>query len=159
MRKYSFSINNQPYNVLVKKFSADIAEMEVNGKSYSVEINEPVELNTVKKRRVDSKPVQPKPPVKLVKKPAAAPSPTKPQTPTVQPILAGDKTIAAPIPGSIIEIKVKVKDSIKKGQVVMKMEAMKMENEIFSDGDGIVEAIDVSEGDAVSQGQCLLRFG
>ncbi|MBU2515852.1 hypothetical protein KJ966_31415 [bacterium] len=158
MRKYDLKINNKPYSVLVKKFSADLAEMEVNGKTYSIDFNESIDHPSLNNRNDNAKSLQSKPAVKLVNKPAVKPSTTKPQSPVAQPIEIGDKAILAPIPGAITEIKVNVKDSIKKGQVVMRMEAMKMENEIFSNSEGIVEAIDVSVGDAVSQGQCLLRI-
>ena len=67
--------------------------------------------------------------------------------------------IKAPIPGKILSIKCKVNDFVKSGQVLLILEAMKMENEISSDSSGVVEEITVKEGDFVQSGVTLVVIG
>ncbi len=83
-----------------------------------------------------------------------------PSAPAVTPVASvGDGAIVAPIPGKIIAIHVKVGDSVSAQQVVLKLEAMKMENEIASPVSGIVKEIAVSEGSETSAGQLLMTIG
>jgi biotin carboxyl carrier protein len=70
-----------------------------------------------------------------------------------------DGSIVAPIPGTIISILVKVGDRVLTDQVVLKLEAMKMENEIASLVSGTVKEITVSEGSDASYGQLLMTIG
>jgi len=67
--------------------------------------------------------------------------------------------IKAPIPGKIISIKCKVNDSVKRGQVLLVLEAMKMENEIYSGSSGVIKEIKVNEGDFVQPGAILIVVG
>jgi biotin carboxyl carrier protein len=62
------------------------------------------------------------------------------------------------MPGTILSINVKVGDTVKKGQVLCILEAMKMENEIMAGGDGTVATVAVSQGDSVSTGQVLIAL-
>ncbi len=79
---------------------------------------------------------------------------------TATPVAAvGDGTIVAPIPGVVVSIHVKVGDSVLVDQLVLKLEAMKMENEIASPISGIVKEIAVSEGSEPSTGQLLMTIG
>ena len=66
--------------------------------------------------------------------------------------------ITAPLPGNIIAIKVSLGDIIVKGQVLMIMEAMKMENQVMADRKGVVESISVKVDDSVLQGDVLLKL-
>ncbi|MGB0930844.1 MAG: acetyl-CoA carboxylase biotin carboxyl carrier protein subunit [Chitinophagales bacterium] len=66
--------------------------------------------------------------------------------------------IKAPMPGLVLEIKVKAGDSIQKGDAVLVLEAMKMENVLKSSGEGIVDSIEVKVGDAVEKNQILLKM-
>lgn len=68
-------------------------------------------------------------------------------------------TIEAPMPGSILGVSVKVGDQVKKDQLLVTLEAMKMENEIVSPVDGKVVSIGVSKGDSVNAGRVLLQIG
>jgi biotin carboxyl carrier protein len=72
---------------------------------------------------------------------------------------SGDQTIIAPIPGLITKIKVKEGDTIKKGDGLISLEAMKMENEIKSESDGIVKKVMIKEGISVEKNQALLVIG
>ncbi len=65
-------------------------------------------------------------------------------------------TVSAPLPGNVLSIKVKTGETIKKGQVLVVIEAMKMENEVVSPADGTVREICVSKGQVVATGEVLL---
>ena len=67
--------------------------------------------------------------------------------------------LSAPMPGKILEVHVSVGQSVKSGDVLMVMEAMKMEHKIVAGSDGVVEAIHFAEGDQVPQGAELLSLG
>ena len=83
--------------------------------------------------------------------PAAAPAPAAPAAA----LAAGEATVKAPMPGNILSVNVKVGDAVKKGQVVMILEAMKMENEILSPVDGTVSAVFVQQGATVNPDAAL----
>ena len=69
---------------------------------------------------------------------------------------AGDgEKITSPMPGTILDVKVNVGDQVKKGQVLMILEAMKMENEIMAGADGTVTSVSVSKGASVQTGDML----
>ena len=68
------------------------------------------------------------------------------------------KDIQAPMPGLILEVNVATGDEVKKGDKVLVLEAMKMENVIKSTGEGVVKDISVNKGDSVEKGQVLIRF-
>ena len=96
--------------------------------------------------------------VKEVLKPkitySSAVQPSEPITPSEP----KNKQIKAPLPGSILDIKVNVGDKINKNQVIIVLEAMKMESEIYSDYEGIVKSILVSKGQVVSEGQLMIEI-
>ena len=72
---------------------------------------------------------------------------------------AGGKTILSPMPGTILQVAVKAGDAVKRGQLLMVLEAMKMENEIQAPADCIVASVSVQAGATVSTGQLLLTLG
>jgi biotin carboxyl carrier protein len=67
--------------------------------------------------------------------------------------------VKAPIPGDVLSILVKVGDEVKKDQVLLMLEAMKMENEIVTPVDGKIVSLEVSKGDSVISGQVLVKIG
>ena len=71
---------------------------------------------------------------------------------------AGSVKINAPMPGKIVDVKVKVGDAVKKGQTVLVLEAMKMENEICAPQDGTVATVECSVGDSVETGKVLVSM-
>jgi biotin carboxyl carrier protein len=71
---------------------------------------------------------------------------------------AGKKTVAAPMPGTILSILVKQGEAVTKGQTLLILEAMKMENKIKSGADGVVALIAVKEGETVNTGQVLIQL-
>ena len=72
--------------------------------------------------------------------------------------LGGEK-ITSPMPGNILNVNVKVGDAVKKGQVLLILEAMKMENEIMAPKDGTVTSVNVQKGSTVESGALLVTLG
>ncbi|MDL2217259.1 biotin/lipoyl-binding protein [Christensenellaceae bacterium OttesenSCG-928-M15] len=89
--------------------------------------------------------------------PMAAPAPVA--VAPAAPVAAGGETIAAPMPGTILAVNVQVGQAVKKGQVAMILEAMKMENEIMVPADGTVKSVNVVKGATVNSGDVLLVIG
>ena len=84
---------------------------------------------------------------------APAPVPAAPAAP------AGEGfPVTCPMPGTIVDVKVRAGDSVTKGQLLAVFEAMKMENEIMADRDGVVAAVYVNKGDSVESGKVLLTL-
>ena len=87
--------------------------------------------------------------------PAAAPAPKKVAAPAAPAGAQGGVKIEAPMPGTILSVNVAVGDTVKAGQVLFILEAMKMENEIMSPKDGTVTSVGTSKGSAVDTGALL----
>lgn len=89
-----------------------------------------------------------------IKTPAApAPAPAPAAAPVAAP--AGAQTISAPMPGTILKVNVSNGQAVKKGDVLMVLEAMKMENEILAPNDGTVSSVNVAQGATVESGTVL----
>lgn len=86
-----------------------------------------------------------------------APRKDRPEKPAASVPTGGEK-VTAPIPGTILEVKVQNGQKVKKGQLLLILEAMKMENEILAVRDGVVEAISVVKGTSVNTGDLLLAL-
>lgn len=92
--------------------------------------------------------------------PAAAPAPAAPAAAPAAPaaapaaVGAGEK-VTAPMPGTILDVKVNVGDTVSRGQVIMILEAMEMENDIVASCDGKITSIVVKKGDTVNSGDAL----
>ncbi|MDR0658638.1 MAG: biotin/lipoyl-binding protein [Mediterranea sp.] len=138
MKEYKYKINGNPYNVVIKDVQDNIAQVEVNGTPYKVELDRPA-------------PAVPK----TIKRPAAAPK-TESGDPVVAPKATKKEGVKSPLPGVILDIKVKEGDKVKKGQTVIILEAMKMENNINAHKEGKVTAINVRNGDSVLEGTDLI---
>ncbi len=96
--------------------------------------------------------------VAVAKAPEASKTSQAPQPAPAAAAPAGGETINAPMPGLALRFNVKVGDKVKKDQILMIMEAMKMENEIYSPCDGTVTAICVNQGDQVQAGDALIKI-
>ena len=143
MKEYKYKINGNLYNVVIGDIEENIAHVEVNGTHYTVEME----------KKPKAAPA-PKPAVRPAAKPAAAPAAA---TPVAKPAAGGAKSgVKSPLPGVILDIKVNVGDEVKKGQTLIILEAMKMENSINADKDGKVAAINVSKGESVLEGTDLV---
>ena len=143
MKEYKYKINGNLYNVVIGDIEDNIAHVEVNGTHYTVEME----------KKPKAAPA-PKPVARPVAKPAAAPAPAA-SAPASKPA-AGKSGVKSPLPGVILDIKVKEGDEVKKGQTVIILEARKMENSITPDKDGKVTAINVSKGESVLEGTDLV---
>ena len=139
MKEYKYKINGNLYKVTVGDIEDNNVRVEVNGTSYTVELEK-----------------QAKPKIKPVVRTEST-TPAAPPTPIIRPAVSGGKSgIKSPLPGVILEIKVKEGDTVKRGQTLMILEAMKMENDIKSDRDGKVTAINVSKGESILEGTDLI---
>lgn len=137
MKTYNFTIQGNHYSVNIKSFEDNIADIEVNGTPYSVELEQ--EVKTTKTPKL----IRPERPVEKPKKIKKG---------------SGLRKVSAPLPGTIFKIKVKEGDSVKKGDIVLVLEAMKMENNILAEKEGTIKKIIVKEGDAVLQGDLLIEI-
>ena len=122
----------------------------VNGKSYEVQVEE------VKSNKPASK--APSAPKAATTAPTPAPvaAPTPPAAPTVA---AGANTVNAPMPGKVIAVAVTVGQTVKKGELLLTLEAMKMENEIFAQADAVVSEVLVEAGQTVPAGGPMIVLG
>jgi biotin carboxyl carrier protein len=120
----------------------------VNGSEYNVEIEELSEGAV-------AAPPSPKPAVSPPKPAKPAPAkPTKPAAATQETLSGG--AIVAPMPGTILSVAVEVGAAVTKGQTLLVLEAMKMENEIQAPADGTVQELNVSQGLSVNAGDTLI---
>jgi biotin carboxyl carrier protein len=122
----------------------------INDKSYEVEV-ERGQASIVKTTQVAAAPVQ-----ETV--PAAPVTPAAPAAPAAQISTVTGELVKAPMPGSILDIKVQQGTSVKKGEVLIILEAMKMESEIVAPRDGVVAQIIIAKGASVSTGDILLAL-
>lgn len=90
-----------------------------------------------------------------VSAPAAAPAPAPAPAPAAKSAGAGSIKVVSPMPGKILDIKAKNGEAVKKGQVVLILEAMKMENEVVAPEDGTIASIDTTVGAMVETGDTL----
>ena len=152
MNKYQYKVQGVDYDVEIEEVEGNVAKVNVNGIRFDVELKQPINpTSTLKKVRVEA----PKP-VARPAIPTAAPAaaPAQPAAP------AGAGTpIKAPLPGTITEVKVNVGDQVNQGDVVMVLEAMKMQNNIESEYEGTVTSITVKQGETVMEGTVLLTIG
>ena len=118
----------------------------VNGVTYEVDVEE-----------VGGAPVA-RPAAAPVAAPVAAPAAAAPAAPAAAPVAAGE-SVKAPMPGTILDIKVKAGDSVKKGDVLCILEAMKMENEIMAPADAKVVQVVAAKGASVNSGDVLVVLG
>lgn len=143
MKEYKIKINGNNYNVTIDQVEGSAAKVEVNGTPYTVEFEKPL-----------SKPKT----ISVINKPTAAPaagtSPAASRPAGGAAAPAGGSTVNSPLPGVVLEVKVKDGDQVSKGQVIMVLEAMKMENAIEAPCDGTV-TIKAQKGDSVLEGAPL----
>ncbi|NLA85522.1 MAG: biotin/lipoyl-binding protein [Clostridiales bacterium] len=142
MRKFKININGNSYEVEVEELEVDYSSVQT-----SVIAKPPIQQTTDQPSAASTASVKPTASSEL----AVKPSPT--------PIgHVGSIQVKAPMPGNILDIRVKEGDMIKKGQVVMILEAMKMENEIMPPQDGNIASINISVGAVVNSGDLLFSI-
>lgn len=132
MEKYKIKINGNPYEVKVLSIKSPVAEVEVNGLKYTVDISDIPELSQITANNSPAKGVSA--PVQAAKAAGVA---------------AHD--VIAPLPGKIIKINLAEGSPVNAGDVIMIMEAMKMENQIKASFAGTITKIHVKQGDNVAE--------
>ena len=147
MKNYKFKINGNEYNVGIVSIEGNIASVTVNGTDYQVEME-----------NAPAAPVQAVPAAPASAAPAAPVS--APKATHAPKMAAGTgKAVTSPLPGVIIAVKVNVGDTVKAGQEVAVLEAMKMENSIEAEQSGTVTAVHVAKGDSVLEGAPIVTIG
>jgi biotin carboxyl carrier protein len=168
--KYNISVNDQKFEIEIKDIKESIAQVNVNGQPFDVLIENYHDIKTGSTASVPVTPHVAEPAAVRTTATSPKPAPTSPkstapvtdrmETPSPAPKkvqAAGE--IVAPIPGRIMDIKVKVGDQVSKGQTVATMEAMKMENNIASTMDGTVQEVRVQKDSEVATDQVIMIIG
>ena len=148
MNKYQYKVQGVDYDVEIEEVEGNVAKVVVNGIRFDVELKQPINpTSTLKKVRVEA----PKP-VARPAIPTAAPA-AAPAAPA-----GSGSPVKAPLPGTVTELKVNVGDTVKQGDVVLVLEAMKMQNNIESEYNGTVTSITVKQGETVMEGSVLMTI-
>lgn len=141
MKEYLYNINGKEYKVTIHSVDGNIADVTVNGKRYTVE-NKTSECGqeTASVQNIPQKNKQTEeiPAGQVAEKAGGTAS-----------------QITSPLPGIIVEICVKEGQSVKSGDKIAVLEAMKMENEIQADKSGVISSIHVNKGDSVQEGAVI----
>lgn len=137
-KKVELKIGGKTYQVEIKSLGTDNATVLVDGKEVQVDINVPQDA--------------PRAPKKVAKKAPA-------NAPAVRTAPASSKSLLSLMPGVVIKVLVKEGQQVAAGDVLLVLEAMKMENEIRAPQDGEVKAVRVAQGDPVEQSQALIVLG
>lgn len=143
MRNFKFTISGNNYEVEVHKLDGTLAEIEVNGTSYQVEIE---------RKRMESKtPI-------LVRSNVSNPTGSNEISKNQKPAATNLTKVIAPLPGNIMQIFIKEGDKVKRGDKLLIYEAMKMENNLLAEKDGTIKVLKIKIGDSVLQGDVLLEM-
>ena len=150
MKQYKYKVNGAQYDVTINEIQGQLAKVVVNGIPFDVEMqNSQLSEDNL-------------PDVTTTAAPAAAPAApvaAAPAATEAAPSGAGEGTpVKAPLPGGVTKINVSVGQQVKKGENVLVLEAMKMENNITAEADGTVSGIAVKAGDSVLEGAVLLTI-
>jgi len=151
MGRYRLTISDKTFEVEVLGVQGEQARVLVNGRTYEVKY-QPLAPGAA------PAPTPPAPARVTPPRPAAPVPPASPVSPpSEKPAAAGEPgAVTAPMPGSILDVLVKVGDQVQVGDTVVKLEAMKMENDLQSPITGVVKDVRVSKGDNVSVGEVLV---
>jgi biotin carboxyl carrier protein len=139
MKKFNFKIRGNSFETSVLSFEENIVEIQINGTNYTVEIDKTISVSKTPK---------------LMRSAVH----TAPGEGFINMKPTNVSTLKSPLPGTIFRINVKVGDKVKLGDVLLILEAMKMENNIMSEKAGTVKSILVKEGAAVMQDAPLIEF-
>lgn len=140
MKNYKFTIRGHNYDVEILDFEDNIANIEVNGTKYAVEVHHEVK--------------HPKTPVFVRKE---VPSPARRDS-KIKKDISSIVLVKSPLPGNIMQVFVKPGDEVKKGDKLLMYEAMKMENMILAEKDGTIVSVKVQPGDSVLQDDLLIEM-
>ena len=151
MNKYQYKVQGVDYEVEIEEVEGNIAKVNVNGIPFEVELQQPI--NAAKHPNIAKVKVEAPKPVAAAPV-AAAPAAAQPAAPA-----GSGNPLKAPLPGTINAINVKVGDTVAVGDVVIVLEAMKMQNNIEAEYAGTVTSILVNQGDSVMEGAVMMTIG
>lgn len=148
MKQYNYKVNGVDYEVTINSIKGQVASVEVNGMPFNVEIiGSALAEGDLPTMGTAAPATTTAAPAKAEAKPAAKGA-------------AGEGTpVKAPLPGVVTKVLVAEGDAVKKGDVVLVLEAMKMENNITAENDGKVTGVCCAPGDSVMEGTTLITIG
>ena len=153
MKQYKYTINGAQYDVTIDSISGSKAKVEVNGIPFEVEMHgSSLVEEDLPTMSTEGAPA----PAAAPAAPAAAPAAAAPAAKSGP---GAGTPVKAPLPGVVTKILVAEGQAVKKGETVLVLEAMKMENNITAEADGAVTGICVAAGDSVMEGTTLLTIG
>ena len=146
MKRFELTVGGKDYKIDIEKFDGKQAVVKVDGKSFEIDVKKAAEAI------LPGRPTSP--PASDTR--GASPAAPEPPLAPIASVPSGGGQVVAPMPGMVLEIMVSVRDTVVAGMSVVKMEAMKMENEIPAPVNGTVKEIRVKVGDRVSTDETLL---
>ncbi len=149
MKQYKYKVNGAQYDVTIDSIVGNIAKVEVNGIPFEVEMQ-------------GSSLVEEDLPTQVADEtaaPAVAAAPAAVEAAPAAGAPGAGAPVKAPLPGVVAKILVSVGQAVKKGETVLVLEAMKMENNITAEADGKITGICVAAGDSVMEGTTLVTIG
>ena len=152
MNTYKYKVKGVDYEVEIAEVEGNIAKVNVNGIPFELELQKPI--NAAKHPTMTRPKVEAPKPAAPTPAPAAAAAPAQPAAP-----VGVGSPVKAPLPGTVTEIKVQVGQQVNVGDVVLVLEAMKMQNNIEAEYAGTVTSITVKQGETVMEGSVLLTIG
>lgn len=144
MKEFQFKIDGKEYKTAVNELEGGVTEVTVNGKVYKVEMEHAAPKAAPK--------------VAPATAPAAKAAAPKAEAPKAD-VPAGGKKVVSPLPGSVIKVLVAEGQAVKKGDTLLTLESMKMENTIAAECDGTVTKVAVTAGQTVMQDDLLVVIG
>ncbi len=152
MNTYKYKVKGVDYEVEIAEVEGNIAKVNVNGIPFELELQRPI--NAAKHPTMNRPKVEaPRPAA------AAGPAPAPVAAPAAAPVAAGaGNPLKAPLPGTVTEVKVQVGQQVNVGDILVVLEAMKMQNNIESEYAGQVTSILVKQGETVMEGAVLLTI-
>ena len=157
MKTYQYKVQGVDYEVEIAEVEGKIAKVNVNGIPFEIEMQKPI--NAAKHPALAAtKRTTTAAPVATVAEQPAQPA-AKPQAAAPAAAVGAGSPVKAPLPGTINAINVKVGDKVNVGDIVIILEAMKMQNNIESEYAGTVTSITVNQGDSVMEGAVMMTIG
>ena len=152
MKQYKYTINGTQFDVTIDSINGSQAKEEVNGIPFEVTMHGSSlveeDLPTVSTEGAAAPAA-----------PAAAPAAEPAAAPAAKGAAGAGTPVKAPLPGVVTKVLVQNGQAVKKGETVLVLEAMKMENNINAECDGAITGICVAPGDSVKEGTTLLTIG
>jgi biotin carboxyl carrier protein len=152
MKQYKYKINGAQYDVTIDSISGNLAKVEVNGIPFEVEMQGSTLVE-------DNLPTPSAVAEVAASAPTVAPAVEATPAPAAKGAAGAGTPVKAPLPGVVTKVLVSAGQTVKKGDNVLVLEAMKMENNITAECDGSVTGICVAAGDSVMEGTVLLTIG